>query len=171
MSITEYFSHVLKNKLRRSNGCRAAWIKLWVKSYLKYEMDHFWHLTARDRWDFRIFEMSFLKILRGDSAAGGQSTTCLLHSFQIIRSLLFLNIFYELEDVVDTVGKQRRREKETANGKSEEKSESHHLNGKRNIIGTGLVKNQDLFWHYIGGCYCSYFKHPRWVIQRHEPNE
>ena len=88
MSITEYFSHVLKNKLPRSNGSRAAWIKLWVKSYLKYEMDHFWHLTARDRWDFRIFEMSFLKILRGDFAAGGQSTTCLLHSFQIIRSLL-----------------------------------------------------------------------------------
>ena len=59
-------------------------------------MDHFWHLTARDRWDFWIFQMSFLKILRGDFAAGGQSTTCLLHSFQIIRSLLLQN-FYELE--------------------------------------------------------------------------
>ena len=140
MSITEYFSHVLKNKLPRSNGSRAAWIKLWVKSYLKYEMDRFWHLTARDRWDFRIFEMSFLKILRGDFAAGGQSTICLLHSFQIIRSLLLQN-FYELEasnKSLERENKEKNPRKKIPNGKFQEKSEKNHLNGDR-LLGTGLV--------------------------------
>lgn len=103
-------------------------------------MDHFWHLTARDRWDFWIFQMSFLKILRGDFAAGGQSTTCLLHSFQIIRSLLLQN-FYELEasnKSLERENKEKNPRKKKPNGKFQEKSEKNHLNGD-GLLGTGLV--------------------------------
>ena len=103
-------------------------------------MDHFWHLTARDRWDFRIFQMSFLKILRGGFAAGNQSTTCLLHSFQIIRSLLLQN-FYELEAGIkspERENKEKNPRKKKPNGKFQEKSEKNHLNGDR-LLGTGLV--------------------------------
>jgi len=84
-------------------------------------------------WIFGFFKCHFFKILRYDSAAGGYSTTCLLHSFQIIRSLLLQN-FYELEASnisLERENKEKDLRKKKTNGKFEEKSETNHLNGGR----------------------------------------
>ena len=129
-------------------------------------MDHFWHLTARDRWDFRIFQMSFLKILRGGFAAGNQSTTCLLHSFQIIRSLLLQN-FYELETSKLEPLKRNNKEKspryKKPNEKFQEKSEANFgLNGDR-LLGTGLVVLRTMYNEVNTGYIMVKFSHPRGV--------